>query len=174
MLTLKVETDTIMADILSDADIQRLTVETKFLSESFQEQMRLKPKRGHKEAELSVSGADGSSFKLILRQSNFNPLDFSVILGYEIPKTNVLFRLCRYNGSSHWHTNKIEGDRFFGYHIHLATQRYQQSGLDPDGFAEPTQRYADLHDAVQCALTDCHIELPPNAQLALSLAGDES
>ena len=163
-----------MADILTDTDIQRLTEETKLLPENFQEQIRLKSKRGHKEAELSASGVDGSSFKLILRQSNFNPFDFSVILGYEIPKTNVLFRLRRYNGSSHWHTNKIEGDRFFGYHIHLATQRYQQSGLDQDGYAEPTQRYADLQDALSCALTDCKFELPPNAQLTLPLAGGES
>ena len=163
-----------MADILTDADIQRLLEEKKLLPDNYQEQIRLKAKRGHKEAELSVPGADGSSFKLILRQSDFNPFDFSVILGYEIPKTNALFRLRRYNGSSHWHTNKIERNRFFGYHIHLATQRYQQSGLTHDGYAEPTQRYADLDSALSCALTDCKFKQPPNSQLSLPLAGGES
>lgn len=156
-----------MAKLLTDAEIQQLIDERKVLPENYEEHIQLKPKRGHKEAELAVSGADGSSFRLILRQSNFDPLDFSVILGYEIPKTTALFRLCRYNGKSHWHTNKLESETFFGYHIHRATQRYQESGLTEDGYAKQTDRYADLHKALDCALTDCHFELPPNAQLSL-------
>jgi len=160
-----------MAELLTDADIQRLIDEPKIFPENYQAHIHLKPKRGHKEAELTISGEDESSFKLILRQSNFDPLDFSIILGFEIPKTNVLFRLRRYNGKSHWHTNKLEGETFFGYHIHRATQRYQESGLTEDGYAEQTDRYADIHMALQCALQDCQFEHPPNAQLFLPLDG---
>lgn len=156
-----------MADILNDADIQRLLSEPKALPDTFDEQLRLKPKRGHKEAELKVSGKNGSVFRLILRQSNLDPLDFSVIVGYEIPQTNLLFRLRRYNGNSHWHTNRIERTTISGYHIHQATQRYQEIGLSEDGFAESTQRYADIASALQCALNDCGFDIPPNSQLSL-------
>ncbi|MDZ7814842.1 MAG: DUF1828 domain-containing protein [Planctomycetota bacterium] len=34
----------------------------------------------------------------------------------------------RYNGKSHQHTNKIEGNTFFDFHIHQATERYQEFG----------------------------------------------
>lgn len=156
-----------MTDIFTDADIQRLLSEPKALPATFDEQLRLKPKRGHKEAELKITGRNGSTFRLILRQSNLDPLDFSVIVGYEIPHTNLLFRLRRYNGNSHWHTNKIERTTITGYHIHQATQRYQEIGLSEDSYAEATERYANIANAVQCALNDCNFDLPINSQLPL-------
>jgi hypothetical protein len=160
-----------MADTLTDADIQRLLHETKPLPGSYQDRIRLKPKRGHKEAELQMAGLDGSAFRLVLRQNNLDPLDFSVIVGYEMPNTNVSFRLCRYNGKSHQHTNKLERQTFFDYHIHQATQRYQELGLSEDAYAQPTDRYADVDGALQCALQDCCFELPPDSQLALFADG---
>lgn len=160
-----------MADILSDADIQRLLNETKPLPENWQDRIRLKAKRGHKEAEVQTVGVDGSTFRLILRQSNLDPLDFSVIIGYEMPNTNVLFRLRRYNGKSHEHTNKLERQTFFDYHIHQATQRYQEFGMSEDAFAEPTDRYADVDSALHYALQECQFELPPGAQFALFANG---
>lgn len=156
-----------MADLLTDADIQRLINELKPLPENHQERVRLKAKRGHKEAEVQTVGSDGSTFRLILRQSNLDPLDFSVIIGYEMPNTNALVRLRRYNGKSHEHTNKMERQTFFDYHIHQATQRYQEYGMSEDAFAEPTDRYADVDSALQCALGDCRFELPPGTQLSL-------
>ena len=42
----------------------------------------LKPKHGHKERELDVTGVHGSQFRIILRESIANPLGFSVILAY--------------------------------------------------------------------------------------------
>lgn len=156
-----------MAELLTDADIQRLVYEPKPLPENYRDRVRLKAKRGHKEAEVQATGLDGSTFRLILRQSKLDPLDFSVIVGYEMPNTNVLFRLRRYNGKSHEHTNKIEQRTFFDYHIHQATQRYQEHGMSEDAYAEPTDRYADVDSALQCALQDCRFELPLGAQLPL-------
>jgi hypothetical protein len=49
---------------------------------------------------------------LVLRQSILNPLDFSIILAYRPPKSNQLFRLQRYNGKSHEHTNLSKGKHF--------------------------------------------------------------
>jgi hypothetical protein len=154
-----------MSVLVDDATIQQLVDEPKPLPQEYQQRITMKSKSGHKEAELEVVGADGSSFALILRQSISNPLDFSVILAYRIPKTNTSLRLRRYNGKSHEHRNKLEGDGFYGFHIHKATERYQnEPGLKEDAFAELTSRYADLGGAVQCMISDCGFQIPPNTQ----------
>lgn len=154
---------------LTDDEIQNLMAEPKPLPENYRERIQLKPKRGHKQAELEFEGSQGSTFRLIFRQSNFSQFDFSIILAYIIPQTNIIFRLRRYNGKSHEHTNKLEGNRFYDFHIHHATQRYQESGLREDAYARPTDRYADFHGAWQCLLADGGFELPPNDQLPLPL-----
>ncbi len=154
-----------MPVLLDDGKIQRLVDEPKPLPQEFQKRITLKPKSGHKEAELAVAGENGSDFSLILRQSASNPLDFSVILVYRVPKTNVSIRLRRYNGKSHEHRNKLEGDKFYGFHIHQATERYQdEPGLKEDAFAELTNRYGDLHGAIDCMISDCGFRLPPVIQ----------
>ncbi len=154
-----------MPVLLDDEKIKRLVDEPKPLPQEYQKRITLKPKSGHKRAELAVSGVNGSDFSLILRQSISNPLDFSVILVCRVPGTGVSLRLRRYNGKSHEHRNKLEEEKFCGFHIHQATERYQQEpGLDEDTFAEPTDRYADLDGALHCMLTDCGFQLPPNTQ----------
>ncbi len=156
-----------MPVLLSDDEIQRLISEPKPLPPNYYLRLRLKPKRGHKEAELDLEGAQGSPFRLILRQSMGNPFDFSVILAYCVPQTNITFRLRRYNGKSHEHTNKLEGNRFCDFHIHQATRRYQEAGFGEDAYAEPTDRYADFQGAFQCMLANCGLELPLNSQPSL-------
>jgi hypothetical protein len=164
-----------MAELLTDDQIAHLLTESKPLPGNFQERIRFKPKRGHKEAELDITGADSSTFRIVLRQSALNPLDFSVILAYQIPQTNVLFRLRRYNGKSHEHSNRLEGDRFYDFHIHQASQRYQESGLREDAFAEPTTRYADFDGALRCLWEDAAFTLPDDFQPGLTFNwSDES
>src|SRR3989338_11143527 len=148
-----------MPNELSDQDITRLLAERKPLPEDYQSRLQLRAKSGHKERELDITGDDGSDFQLIIRQSLFNVLDFSVILGYSMPGSNVLFRLRRYNGRSHEHTNRIEGNTFYDFHIHTATERYQAAGYEEDHYAESTGRFADLSEAIQCMLQDCAFEL---------------
>lgn len=115
-----------MAVILTDQEIAGLIQETKPLTSDYQAKIQTRPKRGHKERELDLKGSSGSEFRLVLRQSLFNPIDFSVILIYRPSNSNQLFRLRRYNGKSHEHTNPIEGAIFYDFHIHQATQRYQE------------------------------------------------
>lgn len=156
-----------MGAILSDDDIARLVAEKKPLPEDYRTKMQIRPKRGHKERELDVKGVDGSDFRLILRQSVINPLDFSIILVYRPPKSNQPFRLRRYNGKSHEHTNCIEVETFYDFHIHEATERYQEIGAREDTYAQSTNRFSDFHQAISCVLKDCGFGVPSDPQLNL-------
>lgn len=152
---------------LSDIQIAALIAEPKPLPVDYQVKVQTRPRRGHRERELSVKGSNGNDFQLILRESSFNPLDFSVILAYLLPQSNVLFRLRRCNGKSHEHTNKIEGGKFYDFHVHYATERYQESGFREDAFAEVTSRYQDFSGAVRCMLDECAFQLPSGDQMPL-------
>lgn len=133
----------------SDQDIAQMIQERKPLPDNYRLKIQLRDKRGHKERELVILGENKNLYRLILQQSNFNILDFSIILALNPPYSNQLFRLLRYNGKSHEHTNHIEGNTFYDYHIHRATERYQELGTSEDTFAEPTERYADFHSALR-------------------------
>jgi len=150
--------------LLTDAEISVLTEETKQLDPGYLSRIQLRPKPGHKERELDITGANGSEFRLILRQNILNVLDFSVILAYSVQSSSQVFRLRRYNGKSHEHTNKIERQTFYDFHIHFATERYQQSGLREDAYAEVTNRYGDFQGALDCLIQDCGLVLPSKTQ----------
>ncbi len=156
-----------MAVNLTDVEIAKLIAEVKQLPDDYRTRVQTRPKRGHRERELDLIGANGSGFRLILRQSSFNPLDFSVILAWLPPQITTLFRLCRYNGKSHEHTNALESQTFYDFHVHRATQRYQQSGLREDSYAEPTTRYQNLAGALDCLIQDCGFQLPAEQQTGL-------
>lgn len=141
--------------------------EPKPLPPDYRARVQLRDKRGHMGRELDVTGVYGTRFRLILRQCHFNHMDFSVILAVNPFETNQLFRLRRYNGKSHEHRNPIEEDVFYGFHIHQATERYQEMGAREDTFAEATDRYVDLHTALRCMLDDCAFEYPQGDQLGL-------
>jgi len=153
--------------LLSDSEISALIAETKQLEPGYLSRLQLRPKQGHKERELDITGESGSEFRLILRQNLLNVLDFSVILGYSPKSSSQLFRLRRYNGKSHEHTNKIERQTFYDFHIHFATERYQHSGLREDAYAEVTNQYGDFQGALDCLIQDCGLKLPPNSQESL-------
>ncbi|MFA4859257.1 hypothetical protein [Methanoregula sp.] len=144
---------------LTDEKIGSLLAEKKILPEDFFSPQKLKTKHGHKEYERDITGENGSDFRLIFRQSDLNPLDFSVILVYVPKGSNQQFRLRRYNGKSHEHGNHIEKNKFYEFHIHTATERYQQSGYREDTYAEETDRYADYRGAIECMLNDCGFTL---------------
>ena len=151
----------------NDEEIAALVNEPKALPAGRSGQRRWTHKRGHSEQQLELVSHSSRVFRLILRQGRINRLDFSVILAVQAPTSNQVFRLRRYNGRSHQHTNQIEGDRFFDFHIHTATQRYQELGMREDGFAEPSDRYSDFEGAWQCLLADANIDPPMNTQAPL-------
>lgn len=156
-----------MAVRFSDAEIAALLTEPKPVPADFRQRLRLRNKRGHREAELGIAGSQGRQFWLLMRQARLNPLDFSIILAVSPAGSNIRFRLRRHNGKSHQHSNAIEHDSFFDFHIHMATERYQRLGMKEDAFAQPTGRYSDLWGALECLCADADIIAPPETQSTL-------
>lgn len=153
-----------MALTYSDREIAALVLERKPLSADWRDRLRLKPKRGHREQYLDLVGRSGNEFRLIFRRNSINPVAFSVILSVRVPGSSQLFRLRRCNGKNHQHTNRIEGDTFYDFHIHVATERYQRIGAREDAYAKTTNRYSDFHGALRCMIEDAGFEVPDDPQ----------
>ena len=115
-------------------------------------------------------GEEGSTFNIVLRQNLSNARDFSAVFGYKLPDTRRIFRLRRYDSRAE-HKNLIEWQRFTEYHIHKATARYQARGFDEEGYAEPSDLFTDLHEALQRLFVDCGCDIPPDAQISLFSVG---
>ena len=156
-----------MAITYSDQEIATLMQERKPLPADWHKRTRLKPKRGHHEQHMDLTGEAGNEFRLIFRRSSINRLDFSVILAVRVSGTSQWFRLRRYNGKSHEHTNHIEDETFHGFHIHFATERYQEFGTREDAYAEPTDRYGDFDGAFLCLRDDANLKIPDEPQYGL-------
>jgi len=153
-----------MAVTYTDQEIESLVLERKPLPADWRSRARMVPKRGHQERHLDITGDDGSEFRMILRQSTVNVLDFSIILAVRVPQSSQMFRLRRYNGKSHEHTNHIEGGSFYDFHIHLATARYQEFGAREDAYAVPANSYESFPDALRCLFAEANFEIPPEPQ----------
>ncbi len=154
-----------MSVFLTDNEIKSLIGERKIFGSDLSDLPKMKSKKAHEEWQMALERNDGSVFKLILRRSTINHIDFSAILGYIPPNSNQVFRLLRYNGKSHQHTNGRTKPSFYEFHIHKATEESQRNGLAEDFYAEPTERYSDLHDALTCLINDCNISYPNDEQL---------
>lgn len=149
-----------MSVIFSDDEIKSLVAEPKSIPANWRALQELRQKRGHRERSLTATGVSGGQFRLILRKNIVMPLDFSLILATYIPYSNKIFRLRRYNGKSHKHTNAIEKNSFYNFHIHFATARYQELEFGrEDGYAEQTDRYADYRSAISCFVEDLNLIL---------------
>ena len=153
-----------MSITYSENEIDILLQERKVIKSGNFDLTKIKVRRGHIHKRISLLGDNGNEFQLILRRSSLSHLDFSVILAVCIPQSNQVFRLRRYNGSSHRHTNRIEKTKFKGFHIHYATERYQNLAAQEDGFAEQTDQYCNFNDAIQCALKDANILIDSDLQ----------
>ena len=143
---------------LTDEDISKLIRESKPVPAALKNPGHIKTGGSLLARDFSVVGSEGCKFRVILRHNPKGLFDFSVILAYLPDEFTQQFRLVRYNGK-HRHRNRIEKNRFFDFHIHRATQRYQDSGYKEDAYAEPTTRYSDIHSAIRCLLKDCGFDV---------------
>ena len=152
----------------SDQEIQSLISEPKPIPGDWNRLTTLRSRSGHERGQLELTGEHGSIFYLILRKNILNPFDFSVIMATLTLTSNKLFRLRRYNGNSHKHTNKIEGETFHDFHIHYATERYQKlEYAREDSYAKPTNQYSDYQGAISCLIDECNFELHDMDQATL-------
>ena len=62
---------------------------------------------------------------------------------------------------------RIEDETFHDFHIHFATERYQEFGTREDAYAEPTDRYGDFDGAFLCLRDDANLEIPDEPQYGL-------
>ena len=106
---------------------------------------------GYYRSDAKLSAVSDCKFILRTRQATDDPMDFSVILSVELPDGKQ-FNLVRCNGSSHTHKNRIERTRVRGMHRHIATQRYMERETNAEGYAEKTDEYNSLEEAVQYML----------------------
>ncbi|MBL8153458.1 MAG: hypothetical protein JNM70_04675 [Anaerolineae bacterium] len=148
--------------VLTDAAIESLIRQPKLLLDEYRDILLKdwKDVGSHRRSELKVSGTENDVFIIYIRASNLNLFDFSAILGYEQSAGKGLFLLRRYNGRSHAHTNRIEGNHFRDFHIHFASERYQVRGFREEAYAEVTNRYSDIGGALDCLIADCGFVLP--------------
>lgn len=139
-----------MGRIITDAEIQALLSERKVIPANWQTRLRLiqKAQKAYAQRDFDLTGDGGHQFKIVLRQSNINPADFSIILTF-VDEDGHCYNLTRFNGSHPSpHTNRIEhdeGKRGHQFsktpHIHVATERYQRIAKEIESFALPTKRY---------------------------------
>jgi len=154
--------------ILTDEEITALISEPKTVPNNWFVRLEAKDKAHfqHKEKEADIKGSNGSLFRIIIRQNKLNVLDFSIIITLREKDSNLEYNLLRFNGkhpSAHtnkWEKeNKLQEYRFNpAFHVHRATQRYQESGYRIDGYAEVTARYSDFHTALNQFLLECNIK----------------
>ncbi len=148
----------VIAEIITDNEIRDLLEMEKISTRKIDTSNLKLASFGQKKATFDVQGIDGSKFKVKIRQSSKNIFDFSIILSYYVPETNKFYNLRRYNGSSHRHTNKIEGNVIeYKFHTHIATERYLRGGFRIEGYAIETDRYHTIEECLIVFLRDCKI-----------------
>ena len=150
--------------VLTDSEINELIIEKKPLPLLWIAWLKPRLSRNcdFKECELDVISDENNKFKIIVKENPNDKRDFSVMLIYKDSMTNRKFRLIRFNGPSHKHTNTIEKRRGVPdsmydekCHIHICTERYQLEGLKEDHYAEPTERFKNMDEALRCLEADC-------------------
>ena len=146
-----------MGIIFTDQEITALIKERKVLPDNWGSKFKKRMNRGSNEYLLNITGEKGNKFRVIVRMSVSDELNFSVVLGVKVPPPKKFFRLKRYNGN-HEHTNTIEDEKVSGFHIHTATERYQVNSVREEDYAEPTERYTDVNGALKCLFADANFE----------------
>lgn len=123
---------------------------------------------------MELTGQHDHQFRIILRQNRVNPMDFSIILVF-VDDDGGEYRLVRVNGRHPSpHTNRLEkrlgsSNATFGpcFHVHRATQRYQDVGLPIDGYAEPCTEYGDFGSALNYFRREANCVVPEGGQLRM-------
>ena len=144
-----------MRIIYSDQEIDELVNEVKYLPDNWHEVLMDKER-------LIVRGINGNDFIIIFRPPATPDDNFSVGLGLCIKSIRPPFLLRRYNGEGNTHTNYIEGNEVGIFHVHYTTEKYQHLSQKNEHYAEETDRYTDVHGALQCLIQDANFRQSPS------------
>lgn len=148
--------------MLSDKEINELLAEEKPVPKNWRSKLLPKDKTNafHREREFKIRGVSGNNFIVFVRENVSLANDFTVGIRYVSP-SGVHYRLRRYNGNSHKHTNHLERldgepDHSFSgeFHIHLATERYLKKRKKIDGYAEISNSFSSLQTALDMLVAD--------------------
>lgn len=148
---------------LSDEEISDLISETKFVTTKDLDSIK-KPSRtdgGYLRSKITIYGELGNRFEIHIRENPRIQGDFSIILAFRPVGHDKGLNLRRYNGNSHPHTNAIEGSKIKRgqFHIHQATKRYQEAGHKAEDYAEPTDKYKTLQEAIEVMIVECQLRI---------------
>ncbi len=126
-------------------------------------------KPSHTESTCEAVSDAGDDFLIYLRQSNILTDDFSCGIKWKTSDGEWIV-LARYNGSSHVHTNRIDGEVFVQQcHVHHITVEAVQRGWSHENYAIATDLYSTLSEA-KCLLAkefNVHDLVPESSQLLL-------
>jgi hypothetical protein len=143
------------SELLSDEDVATILSVPKFVVDPAWRSKLLPPKataidhRGRLDFEDLTGPVRGKLHAYSRQNLNLEVVgDWSVGLIFT-DYADRSYRVLRCNGPHPSdHKNTIEGSTIVRHaHIHRLTERYQLRGK-PDGYAEPTDRYSNIHDAI--------------------------
>ena len=143
-------------EVITDELIEKLLTVKKTVDNP---RARIKNEDGNERVNFNLSDDEGNKFVLYQRQNTILGMDddFSCGLSWVMP-SGENFTLVRYNGPSHNHPNKIEGNKVgLVTHIHKSSKRYLEETGKADGYAEATTKYKTLEGAVASLTADCNI-----------------
>jgi hypothetical protein len=126
-------------------------------------------KFSHIESTCEAVSDAGDDFLIYLRQNKSLGDDFSCGIKWKTPDGEWVV-LARYNGSSHIHTNKLDGEVFIQQcHIHQITVEAVLSGCSHENHAVACDSYRTLDEAKLLLAKEFNVQdfVPENNQLKL-------
>lgn len=141
---------------MNDQEINRLiNLEKTYSGGSIKWKIQRKSKRCDC---IFYSNDIGGYFVLYARQNEIDIDNYSCGLKLVISGKDDI-TLLRCNGSGHAHTNTLERENLdYECHIHIATERYANSGYKIDHFAFKTSDYNNLKGAITCLISMCNMK----------------
>lgn len=147
-----------LVDYLTDERIGELIGIHKIITE--QERRRMSKRKeinGSRRLDIPLLADCDESFHIFIRESIDDPFDFTAALCVALQDGGRV-NLMRCNGRHGSHKNIIENEWLEdACHVHIATSRYIQRGLNAEGFAQQTEDYFSVEGALVCLLNRCNI-----------------
>lgn len=126
-------------------------------------------KPSHIESTCEVISDAGDDFLIYVRQNKCLVDDFSCGIKWKTPDGEWVV-LARFNGSSHVHMNKLDGEIFIQQcHIHQITVEAVQRGWSHENHAVASDAYATLDEAKFLLASEFNVQnfVPESSQLNL-------